>query len=240
MRGYMRAASFRVLALASLASLAMATPGSAVTILQFGQTNPSDFVTAVASATSTTLNTSSSLSPQSIPVLITNIGGTNLATPLPAFETFQNVTSTGTATTTAGTIEQLYSGTIAITAGPNATGGNFLTATFQNAVLSGSTGGGSASLVGSRPPQNVTFTSNFAAIVPLIAGNPPENFSISFSNLTPPLAISGSTIAGFTGQNTGTFATGTTEVIPEPSGLVMAGMAVIAGLGCCGWRRRRA
>jgi len=83
------------------------------------------------------------------------------------------------------------------------------------------------------------FTSNFAAIVALIAGNPPENFSLSFSNLTPPLGITGSTISSFLAQNTGTFATGTTAVVPEPSGIVMAGMAMVAGLGGLGWRRRQ-
>jgi hypothetical protein len=234
----MKAVSIRSLALASLATLALATPSSAVTILQFGQTNPDDFVTATSSGGTTTLTTSSAASPFSIPVQITNIGGDPVAPPIPAFETFQNVVSTGTATTAGGTVEQLYSGTIAITSGPNATGGNFLTATFQNASLSGFLGGGSASLVGSRPPQNVTFTSNFAAIIPLIAGNPPENFSISFSNINPPLSLSGTTIAGFTAQNSGTFATGDVP-IPEPSGIVMASMAMIGSLGCYGWRRRQ-
>jgi len=149
----MKTVPFRALALATLASLAMATSSSAVTILQFGQTNPNDVVTATVSGSTTTLTTSSAAAAGSIPVKITNIGGTLLGTPLDAFETFTNVTSTGTATTTAGTIEQLYSGTIAITSGAGGTGGNFLTATFQNAVLSGLAGGGSASLVGSRPPQ---------------------------------------------------------------------------------------
>ena len=68
---------------------------------------------------------------------------------------------------------------IAITTGPNNTGGNFLTVAFQNALFSGLAGGGGASLIDSKTPNSVTFTSNFAAIVPLIAGNPPENFAIS-------------------------------------------------------------
>jgi len=235
----MKVVSFRALALASLASLAMATSSSAVTILQFAQINPNDVVTATASGSTTTLSTNSAGAAGSIPVRITNIGGTLLGTPIDAFETFTNVTSTGTATTDAGRVQQLYSGTIAITSGAGGTGGNFLTATFQNAVLSGLAGGGSASLVGSRPPQSVTFTSNFAAIIPLIAGNPPENFAISFSNVSPAFTA-GTTISGFTAQNSGTFATGTDVApIPEPSGIVMAGMAMIAGLGGLGWRRRQ-
>jgi len=234
--------SLRVFALASLASLALAPFANAATILQFAQTNPTDFVTGTASATTTTLTTNSAAAPGSIPVLITNIGGTILGVPTPAFETFTGVTSTGTAVNTAGTIDQLYSGTIAITAGPNGTGGNFLTATFTGADLTGLAGGGSASLIGSRPPQNVLFTSNFAAIIPLIAGNPPENFSISFSGLTVPpgFSLSGTTIASFTGQNTGTFATTPLPGVPEPASIVMSSMALLAGLGTYGWRRRQA
>jgi hypothetical protein len=235
----MKVASIRSLVLASLASLAMATSSGAVTILQFGQVNPNGFITAVASGATTRLTTNSLVAPGSEPIKITNIGGTLLATPIDAFETFIDVVSTGTATNAAGTTTQLFSGTIAITSGAGGTGGNFLTTTFQNAVLGGLTGGGSASLVGSRPPQNVLFTSNFAAIVPLIAGNPPENFSLSFSNLTPPLGITGSTISSFVAQNTGTFATTELTPVPEPSGIAMAGMAMVAGLGCLGWRRRQ-
>jgi hypothetical protein len=234
----MKAASIRTLALATLASLAMATSSSAVTILQFGQVNPNGFITALASGATTTLTTNSLVGPGSEPILITNIGGTLLGTPIPAFETFINVVSTGTATSAAGRTEQLFSGTIAITSAAGGAGGNFLTATFQNAVLAGLTGGGAASLFGSRPPESVLFTSNFAAIQALIAGNPPENFSLSFSGLTPNLGITGSTISSFIAQNTGTFSTGT-AVVPEPSGIAMAGMAMVAGLGCLVWRRRQ-
>jgi len=228
------------LAFSALASLAMmASSASAVTILQFGQTSPTDVVTATFAGGVTTLNTNSLAAPGSIAVKITNIGGTLLGTPIDAFETFTNVVSTGTATTVGGNIVDLYSGTIAITSGPGGTGGNFLTTTFTDATLSGATGGGSAALVGSRPPQNVLFTSNFAQIIPLIAGNPPENFSISFSNINPGLTITGTganaTIAPFTAQNTGTFATGT--AVPEPASIAMVSMGLLTGLGC--FMRRR-
>jgi hypothetical protein len=234
----MRIAPFSIWGLATLGWLSMAVSSHAATILQFGQANPSDFVTATAVGNTTTLTTSSGVAPNSIPILITNIAGAPLGSPLAAFETFVNLSSVGTATSTAGTIEQLYSGTIAITTGANGTGGNFLTASFTNAVLTGLAGGNSASLLDSRPPNNVTFTSNFAAIVPLIAGNPPENFSIALTDVNPGLAMSGSTIASFTAQNAGGFATS----IPEPAtGLALA--SIVVGLGCvrsrAGARRSR-
>jgi len=182
----------------------------------------------------------------SIPIKINNIGGVLQPIPLDAFETFftfagapGGLTSSGAATTmpvgSTTRVDQLYSGTIAITQGVNGTGGNFLTTQFSNADLNGFLGGQSASLDGSRPPQNVLFTSNFALIIPLIAGNPPENFSLSFSNLAPSLTVNGNgTISNFTAQNTGTFAT---AAVPEPASVVMASLALVAGLGTFGWRR---
>jgi len=235
----MRTVSIRSLALASLAALAMVTPSRAVTVLQFAQINPADFVTATAGGATTTLTTNSAAAAGSIPIVITNIAGTQVS--MNAFETLIGVTSTGVATSAAGQIEQLYSGTIAITTAAGGAGGNFLTAAFTNATLSGLTGGGSASLVGSRPPQNVVFTSNFAAIIPLIAGNPPENFALSFSGIAQPpgLSLSGTTTASFTAQNTGTFATGTVAGVPEPASIVTSSTAILACLGCFGWRRFR-
>lgn len=235
----MKTASIRTLAIACLASIGLGTSANASTILQFTQANPNDVVTATnVDGTSTTLTTNSPAAPGSIPVLITNIGGTILGAPIAAFETFTGVTSSGAATLSGGNITQPFSGTIAITQLPGGAGGNFLTATFSNSQLSGASGGNSASLVGSRPPQTVTFTSNFAAIIPLIAGNPPENYTGGFSSLAPGLSITGTTLAGFTAQNTGTFGTfGTSAVIPEPASVVMASTAVLAGLGVFGWRR---
>jgi hypothetical protein len=139
-------------------------------------------------------------------------------------------------------VDQLFNGTISFTnltpLGPTPPGQNLLTVTFTNADLGGLAGGGSASLVGSRPPQGVTFTSAFAAVQALIAGNPPENFSLSFSNLSNALGTTGAgpTIASFTAQSSGTFATGT---IPEPSSIVMASMGLVVGLGTYGYRRRQ-
>jgi hypothetical protein len=179
-------------------------------------------------------------------VTITNIGGIVLppALAIPAFETFTNVMSTAAATSSGGTISQMFRGTIAYTSGPGGTGINYLTATFQpGATLTGLAGGGSASLIASDPPTtNVVYTSSDPRVLAALASlgaNPLENFSISFSGIAQPpgFSIAGGTIASFTAQNSGTFSA--TSVVPEPSGIVMAGTAMLAGLGCFSWRRRQ-
>jgi hypothetical protein len=245
----MRFASIRALALASLASLAMATPGSAITILQFAQTSPTDGnVVATVAAATTTLSTTSAAAPGSIPVNITTIGGVQLAPIvgpggfIAAFETFTTVVSTGAATTSGNTINQPFRGTISFTAGPNGTGFNYLTATFIGGSLSGLTGGGSAGLVASDPPLgNVVYTSQDPRVLLALAQLGPaalDNFSLSFSGIVQPpgFSINGTTVAAFTARNTGTF---DTNPVPEPSGLVMAGTAMLASFGFFGWRRRQ-
>jgi hypothetical protein len=238
----MKTVPFRAVVLASLASLAMATSSSAITILQYGQTNPVDFKTATAAGGATTITTSAAGFPGAIPVTITNIGGIVLppALSIAAFERWTNVTSTGPALTFGTTILQPFSGTMSYTQNPDGTGVNYLTVTYTGGIFSGGVGGNSASLNASDPPINqVTFTSNNPLVVAALAALGPvrlEAFSISFSGITPALATSGGTVASFNGQNTGTFSA---EPIPEPSGLVMAGTAMLASLGCLGWRRRQ-
>jgi len=108
---------------------------------------------------------------------------------------------------------------------------------FTNAVLSGTAGGG---LKGSDlTPQTAVYTSDIAAITALIAANPRESFGLAFSGITPPLSIANGTIANFNAVHVGTFDANPAAVVPEPSGIVMAGTAMVAGLGCFGWRRRQ-
>ena len=238
----MKAVSLRSLALAAVASLAMATSGSAVTILQYGQTNPANFKTATASGGATTITTNATGFPGAIPVTITNIGGIILppALSIAAFERWTGVTSTGPAGQMGNTILQPFTGTLSYTSNPDGTGINYLTATFTGGVFSGALGGSSASLNATDPPStNVTFTSTDPRVTAALLALGPffqEAFSISFSGITPGLSLTSGTVNSFTGQNSGTFSA---EPVPEPSGLVLAGTAMLAGLGCIGWRRRQ-
>jgi hypothetical protein len=237
----MKTVPFRAVILASLASLAMATSSSAITILQYGQTNPVDFKTATAAGGVTTITTNAAGFPGAIPVTITNIGGIILppALSIAAFERW-TVTSTGPALGFGTSILQPYSGTMSYTQNPDGTGINYLTVNFTGGNFSGGVGGNSASLNASDPPVNqVTFTSSSPVIQAVLASLGAvrlEAFSISFSGISPALGVTGGTVASFTGQNSGTFSA---EPIPEPSGLVMAGTAMLASLGCLGWRRRQ-
>ena len=129
------------------------------------------------------------------------------------------MTSTGPATSSGGTITQDFSGTIEFSTGPLPGAPFYLVATFTDAPFSGSKN--AASLNISSP--ELTLSSDLATLpFPAETG-----MSISFSGITPPLSIAGDgSVAGFTGQNAGTFSS---TLIPEPSSVCLASFAVVIG-----------
>jgi hypothetical protein len=203
---------------------------SSMTVLQFGQTNPLDIITATDVAGTTTLSTAGNIDGGlvSVPVTITNFLGTpGLA--IPAFETFVGVMSTGPAT---GSVSQPFSGTIEITSGIGGTGLNYLTATFgpgpggSSPTLAGTSGGFTANLTASDPPQSLVLTTDpiFTTIL-----SPPSSMNIAIGNITPALGTAGGSIDSFIAQNSGTFSASTT-VIPEPGTLCLASFGVVFGV----------
>jgi hypothetical protein len=211
--------------------LLLSSSANAGTILQFGQANPSDIVTATDNgAGTTTLSSAGNVDGAnvSIPVVITNFLGVSVL--IPAFETYVGVTSIGAASSSHGSVFQNFTGTIEFTAAPGGAGFNYLTATFgpvggSSAVgLSGADGGTGASLLATNPPDTLTLTSNFAVL------GPPSSLAIGFSNVSPALHISGdSSIASFTGQNAGTISASIVAIIPEPSSLCLGSIAIVIG-----------
>jgi PEP-CTERM motif len=208
----------RSLVIACVATLFLAGHANAgsVTVLQFGQINPSDVVTATESGGVTTLFTTGNGDGggTSIPVTITNLLGVS-GINIPAFETFVNLSSTNVATGS-GFVLQTYSGTIEFTSGTGGTGDNYLTATFGSSSLFGV--GGSGSLADSQPPNSVAFSSDFGS------GFVTPNFGLAFSNISPGLSITDGSIASFTAQNSGTFSA---SAVPEPASFALLGIGTV-------------
>lgn len=218
-------------AFAFAVSLLTGGSANAGTVLAFGQLNPSDTITATESGGVTTLSTAGNADGGgvSIPVLASSYLGVPQPLGLLMYETFVNVTSTGAATSSGGTVSQAYSGTIEFTSAPGGAGTLFLSVTFSggNQAFTGSAGGASASLNASEPGDSVMFT-----IPGQLASN--AGMSLSFSGLTPGLGITGGSVAGFGAQNSGTFSA---TVVPEPGTLALASIAVV--FGSFGFRRAR-
>ena len=170
----------RSFALACAAVFLSASSTKAGTVLQFAQLNADDVVTAKDIAGITTLSTAGNADGfgTAIPVAVSNFNGAPFL-PIPVYETYVGVTSVGPASISGGTISQLFSGTIVFSEGtpPGIVAPILLTATFTNAVFSGSTN--AASLTISAP--NLTLTSDFATF-PAITG-----MAIGFSGIAPPL-----------------------------------------------------
>ena len=205
-----------------------------VTVLQYGQINPADVVTATESGGVTTFSTAGNADGLnvSIPILITNFNNTPVVG-IPAFETFVDVHTTGSAVTASGQIFQSVVGIIKFTSAPGGAGANYLTATFTDVahpgVLYGVEGGAQITLSATSPPQTFILTSDFALYTV------PTSMTLAFSNVTPGLSTGSTTIADFTGQFAGTIGA---TIVPEPSTLALACIALIFGPAMLRLRRR--
>lgn len=232
-----------LLAVACLASLGLASPAKAVTILQFTQSNATDQVTATTVGAVTTFTTNSATQPGFIPVNLANLAGIGgPAGTASGFEQFTNVVSTSTAGVTAGQINQTYSGTISfygqVVGGVGNPASLFLQATFNIGNFNGPVSGTSATLNASAPPNVVNFTSANPQISAILAlGTTERALALAFSNIFPALGTTGTALNGFTAQNSGTFSV---TPIPEPASIVSSSLALLAGLGGYRWRRKSA
>jgi len=230
-----------VLAFTFLAALTLANTANAGPILSFSNVVSTDPVVGTVVAGGTNLTTPGNVAnPGSTQVMITSIGGSSVVGLPPAFLTLVGpVRGTGAATTSGAVVSQdTYSGTVIISSLPGGLGTNILTTTFTggNVQFTNSTSGGGPSS-GALSASNVTFTSASSAIIPILGGTSVTggSFSISLQSATN-ITTTGSpfTIAGFSAVPQGGFIV---SAVPEPASIAMASTAVLAGLGCFGFRR---
>jgi len=236
---------------ASLAALTMVGTADAASVLAFGLV-PNGTKAATVSGSTTTIRTDSPAIPGSNLVTVSTLGNQQTLPGTQAKETFfapggvtPGIVSAGPATINNGVISQAFSGVISFLDPTLAT--NYLTISFTNAIFSGSQGGLTANLHGDNtlPGQTITFTSADTRVTgppgPNFTLDPVKNFDISLTGLLSGLSTTGSgatlTVGPFTATNEGGAVS--SFAVPEPSSVVMASTAVLAGLGCFGYRRTR-
>lgn len=217
------------LSLAFLATFSLASSTNAAPILDFGQSSGANTITSSNAGNNTTLATTG-----------TQVGVTALAgvsAPAGTFftENFSFTSSQAPVGSDGNITQGGFNGTFSYLA-PN--GVVQVAGTVTNGTLSTVTNGLGGTTANFNA-SNVTFTTVAPAILQTAFGSVPAlntltgNFSLTLNNLNPTTTTS----LNFTARAGGII---TAQVVPEPASVVMASMAVVAGLGGVGLRRFKA
>lgn len=129
------------------------------------------------------------------------------------------------ATTILSAVIQHYSGSFCITTAGGCGGTNILSGTFSDAAF-GALGGPGLVVNVNSPPDTLALTSS---LIPASELASPSAFGLTFTNLSPALAIAGTTLAAFTATFAGDASASAVPAV-EPSSLAILGLSVV-GLG---------
>lgn len=204
-----------------LATLPMVA--NATLVATFSQ-NPSATPTVIATDDGTTTNINITDASTSVTSGLSGLIGTSLF----SFA----ATSVSAATTLGSQVIQLYSGNFCFTSAAGCTGTNFLSGTFTDAAF-GAQGGPGLTVNVNNPPDTLVLTSSVVPASDLVA---PNTFGLTFADLTPVLAIDGTTIAAFSADFAGTISS-STAAAPEPASIAILGLGLL-GLGFVANKRR--
>jgi hypothetical protein len=201
------------LLLSAAALFLAAAPASATIVLNFGQISGSNTIL----ATTNLADTATTITGTDVAVTITQDIGGFLG---PAVLNL-SATSVDPAVSVGSSVLQHYAGNWSITSGLGGTGTNYLSGTFTDALFGT---GPSLTLSVGAPPDTITTTSDQ---IPAIDLGLPEAISLSFTNVLPPVGITGTTLAGFTSGIAGNFSA---TPVSEPASLALLGLGVL-GVG---------
>lgn len=200
------------------AAIALAASGlaSATSVLIFGQTSGAGIVATESGGTTTIGVSNGSL-------IITQIapGVTNPITGTLSL----SLTSIAPAILNANVVTQYYSGNFSVF-DTSATPANLLTATFSNARMSGTLGGGSLEF-GNSTDQDGTllFTSD---VIPATDLGILRAMSFSFTNMNVPVTIVDNSLASFTSNFSGNDSANlTSTTVPEPATVLLTGLGLL-------------
>ena len=150
--------------------------------------------------------------------------GQLISGPPPATAFFDlNATSVDPATTILSAVIQHYAGSFCISTAVGCGGTNILSGTFSDAAF-GALGGPGLVVNVNSPPDTLALSSSLISASELASQ---ASFGLTFTNLSPTLTVSGTTIGGFSASLAGD---ASANAIPEPVSMALLGAGVL-GLG---------